>query len=88
MLTAVIEDDSDWASTKYSWIRMRFKTWVDEGEGWAGRVGRRYGIWGFEKGDTSGDVGGRHHPVVGDVANAVLAYGLTKVGPCIAIIGL
>ena len=87
MLTAVIGGDSDWASTKYSWIRMKFKTWVDEGEGWAGRVGRRYGVWGFEKGST-GEIDGRHHPVVGDVANAVLAYGLTKVGPYITSSGL
>jgi len=59
---------------------------VDEGECWVGRVGRRYGIWGFEKGQRPmadkerererEDVASRR--IAGDVANAVLAYGITK----------
>jgi hypothetical protein len=86
IVTAVIEDDSNSALTKYGWVREKCRTWVDEGENWAGRVGRRYGAFGFEKGQgTSGDVDGKHHHVLaGDVANAVFAYALTKVSPTIS----
>jgi hypothetical protein len=78
IVTAVIENDSDSALTRYSWVRGKCKKWVDEGESWAGRVGRRYGVFGFEKGKTTSD-DDQHHHLVGDVANAVFAYGLTKV---------
>ncbi|KDQ17066.1 hypothetical protein BOTBODRAFT_106335 [Botryobasidium botryosum FD-172 SS1] len=62
-----------------SWATIKAREWLDDGERWAGRVGRRYGIWGFEKGaavdPSNQEVGVK---VAGDVANAVLAYGLTK----------
>ncbi|KAG1895616.1 uncharacterized protein F5891DRAFT_1057295 [Suillus fuscotomentosus] len=62
------------------WVNARLRSWVDEGEQWAGRVGRRYGIFGFEKGKVvdqtqTSELSGK---LAGDVANAVLAYGAVK----------
>lgn len=62
-------------------IREKCRLWVHEGEEWAEKVGRRYGIFGFPKGtkferDPLERTGNR---IAGDVANAVLAYGATKV---------
>ncbi|KAG1854033.1 hypothetical protein C8R48DRAFT_776813 [Suillus tomentosus] len=62
------------------WVTTRLRSWVDEGEQWAGRVGRRYGIFGFEKGKVvdqtqTSELSGK---LAGDVANAVLAYGAVK----------
>lgn len=62
------------------WLAGQLSQWVDEGENWAHRVGRRYGIFGFEKG--AADPGDSQHlsgKLAGDVANAVLAYAATKV---------
>lgn len=63
------------------------REWADEGERWAGRVGRRYEIWGMTKRERDQD-----HVVIqglaGDVANAVVAYGLTKVGICGLLLGV
>lgn len=63
-----------------SWVNTQLRLWVDEGEQWAGRVGRRYGIFGFEKGEVvdqtqTSQLSGK---LAGDVANAVLAYGAVK----------
>ncbi|OCH93461.1 hypothetical protein OBBRIDRAFT_811075 [Obba rivulosa] len=81
-----------------TWLSARLRDWVQEGEAWAERVGRRYGVFGFEKrqrgarSPTAADdevntaiatsapqasvsVGGQ---LAGDVANAVVAYALTK----------
>ncbi|KAG8744795.1 hypothetical protein FRC10_009443 [Ceratobasidium sp. 414] len=55
------------------WGVPTMRGWIDEGEAWAGRVGRRYGVFGIEKGQER--VAGR---LAGDVANAVLAYGVVK----------
>ena len=58
--------------------------WMEEGEKWAGRVGKRYGIFGYsEGGDGEGegrgpDVGGLN-VLAGDGANALVAYCATKV---------
>lgn len=53
---------------------------MDEGERWAERVGRRYGIFGYHK---SGNPSVGSAPTVsilaGDGANALVAYCLTKV---------
>ncbi|KAG2114269.1 uncharacterized protein F5147DRAFT_678751 [Suillus discolor] len=62
------------------WVNTQLRSWVDEGEQWAGRVGRRYGIFGFEKGKVvdqtqTSELSGK---LAGDVANAVLAYGAVK----------
>lgn len=61
------------------WIARTCRSWVDEGEAWAGRVGRRYGILGYQKGDKV-DPSDRELStrLAGDVANAVLAYGAVK----------
>ena len=62
---------------------QRVGTWIDEGEVWAERVGRRYGFFGYPK--TLNGVrlepteGERGPGVAGDVANAVFAYTATKV---------
>ncbi|KAI0644906.1 hypothetical protein C8Q79DRAFT_1001538 [Trametes meyenii] len=72
-----------------TWAGARFKDWMVEGKVRVERVGRRYGWFGFEKGSrTDGTsleartaqaesalVSGR---IAGDVANAVVAYALTK----------
>lgn len=63
------------------WVADQLSQWVDEGEKWAHRVGRRYGVFGIEKG-TPTDHGDNHAlsgKLAGDVANAVLAYAATKV---------
>lgn len=57
------------------------------GEGWASRVGRRYGWWGYEKGAPAQSVDAKelHRHLAGDVANAVVAYAVsdsTGVGFC------
>ncbi|GAB1525404.1 hypothetical protein RhiTH_008565 [Rhizoctonia solani] len=52
--------------------------WIQEGEQWAGRVGRRYGLFGFEKTDKGKDDPPAEVAIVGDVANAVLAYVVVK----------
>ncbi|KAI0359252.1 hypothetical protein OH77DRAFT_1419720 [Trametes cingulata] len=72
-----------------TWAGQRFREWMVEGEIRAERVGRRYGWFGFEKGSKveggsaesrsaeaeAALVSGR---IAGDVANAVVAYALTK----------
>lgn len=81
-----------------TWARATMRTWVEEGDRWAERVGHRYGIFGYNKrpkgstesngneGDREDDqrmkVGGR---IAGDVANAVVAYGVTKVSSLLTI---
>ncbi|KAG1810903.1 uncharacterized protein BJ212DRAFT_574476 [Suillus subaureus] len=63
-----------------SWVNTQLSSWLDEGEQWASRIGRRYGIFGFEKGKLvdqtqMSELSGK---LAGDVANAVLAYGAVK----------
>jgi len=62
-------------------VNTKLRSWVDEGEQWAGRVGRRYGILGFEKGQSIDQIqiSQSSGKLAGDVANAVLAYGVVKV---------
>ncbi|KAK7472466.1 hypothetical protein VKT23_000581 [Stygiomarasmius scandens] len=61
------------------WMKQQFKAWVEEGEGRVERVGRRYGILGFEKGSEGAAPDTfRSGRIAGDVANAVFAYGATK----------
>ncbi|KAG1829875.1 hypothetical protein EV424DRAFT_1379869 [Suillus variegatus] len=59
------------------WVNTRLRSW---GEKWAGRVGRRYGVFGFEKGKVVDQTQARElsGKLAGDVANAVLAYGAVK----------
>lgn len=75
-----------------AWAAAKGRQWVDEGGRWAQRVGRRYGVFGYEKRDGSVGVGdeeagrgsaedgGVSARLAGDAANAILAYGLTKAG--------
>ncbi|CAA7260546.1 unnamed protein product [Cyclocybe aegerita] len=68
-----------------SWAKQKMRAWVEEGDRWAIRIGRRYGVFGYEKREpgVKDDVEemskvslSRH--LAGDVANAVFAYGATK----------
>jgi len=76
------EASSDQPSTT-EWVQRKVGTWVDDGEVWAEKVGRRYGFFGYPKTPK----GVRFEPtenergpgVAGDVANAVFAYTATKV---------
>ncbi|KAG8983871.1 hypothetical protein FRB94_005239 [Tulasnella sp. JGI-2019a] len=63
-----------------SWTKQKFLEYLDEGEKWAGRVGRRYGWWGYEKGAPLDSVEKQELEthLAGDVANAVVAYAVTK----------
>ncbi|KAG6850858.1 hypothetical protein H0H93_007476 [Arthromyces matolae] len=66
-----------------SGIRKVVQTWVEEGDAWAARIGRRYGVFGYEKRtpgelDTPPDSSKLTSRLAGDVANAVVAYGVTK----------
>ena len=66
------------------WVRRKVGTWIDEGEVWAEKVGRRYGFFGYPKmpkGVKFEPTEGERGPgLAGDVANAVFAYTATKVG--------
>ncbi|KAF4620780.1 hypothetical protein D9613_000859 [Agrocybe pediades] len=70
-------------SGQMSWARQKMKTWVEEGDRWAIRIGRRYGVFGYEKRepgvkDNVEEMAHVSGHLAGDVANAVLAYGMTK----------
>ena len=72
--------------SRLSWSKQKLKSWVEEGDRWAIRVGRRYGIFGYEKRipgtvDDIEEMAGVSGHIAGDVANAILAYGATKVRP-------
>ncbi|EKM53598.1 uncharacterized protein PHACADRAFT_260033, partial [Phanerochaete carnosa HHB-10118-sp] len=71
------------------WAKQKARVWLDEGGQWAQRVGRRYGVFGYEKRERGKDgdaAAGVQEPketevatrLAGDAANAILAYGLTK----------
>ncbi|KAL1945240.1 hypothetical protein VTO73DRAFT_2091 [Trametes versicolor] len=72
-----------------TWAGARFREWMVEGEVRAERVGRRYGWFGFEKGSKAegasvesqvarAETAFSSGKIAGDVANAVVAYALTK----------
>ncbi|KAF8806570.1 hypothetical protein BYT27DRAFT_7101716 [Phlegmacium glaucopus] len=92
VVSAIIEDKEQ-NSTNYeasthdkgqlSWGKQKLKSWVEEGDRWAIRIGRRYGIFGYEKRmpgtvDNVEEMAGVTGHIAGDVANAILAYGATK----------
>jgi hypothetical protein len=65
-------------------LRGTLHRWVEEGDKWASRVGQRYGVFGFEKGPSESTRNDAERPpvsgrIAGDVANVVVAYGVTKV---------
>ncbi|KAG8221282.1 hypothetical protein J3R82DRAFT_1448 [Butyriboletus roseoflavus] len=69
------------ARPQTGWVSRQLSQWVDDGEKWATRVGRRYGVFGFEKGMHAGhgDSSRLSGQLAGDLANAVVAYGAIKV---------
>jgi hypothetical protein len=82
--SAITNEDNwpkDSAIAQYS--QAKCKKWMSEGEQWAARVGRRYGVFGFEKGTPvhSGDnkAGYNATDIVGGIGNAIFAYTVTKV---------
>ena len=95
VVSAIIEDKrqnstnneiSTHDESRLSWGKQKLKSWVEEGDRWAIRVGRRYGIFGYEKRmpgtvDDIEEMAGVSGHIAGDVANAILAYGATKVRP-------
>ena len=64
-------------------LAQRVEIWIDEGEVWAEKVGRRYAVFGYPKTPKGAKFepveGKRGHGVAGDVANVVFAYTATKV---------
>ncbi|KAJ8519937.1 hypothetical protein ONZ45_g3184 [Pleurotus djamor] len=72
---------------KPNWIAERGQVWIEEGEHWAVRIGRRYGWFGFEKRTKDDyseamyeeDVRAVRSHLAGDIANVVVAYASTKV---------
>lgn len=79
IVTYAMTDSGQEDKENVGWVKERCRTWVDEGEAWAGRIGRRYGVFGYEKGEGMDETVKIRHALAGDVANAVFAYGLTKV---------
>ncbi|KIK09245.1 hypothetical protein K443DRAFT_671734 [Laccaria amethystina LaAM-08-1] len=84
VINAVVMEDSSSQHSQdgaVAWGRNVLKTWVDEGDRWATKVGTRYGLFGYEKGgDLNGVSAAISVPghIGGDVANAIVAYGVTK----------
>lgn len=86
---AVAEAETD--TSEPSWARGKVRGWVQEGEEQAEKIGRRYGVFGFEKESkeerverrerekVGEDSVQRDYKVTGDVANLVAAYIATKV---------
>lgn len=89
--TFSIEDDGQ-PKDLTQWGKRKLSGWVVEGDRWAARIGTRYGIFGYEKrqpGETPDVDALTHKPghLAGDVANAVVAYAVTKVR-CYIIFGV
>jgi len=85
VIGTIVQDNQPFSGVEERhWFRGTLRKWVEEGDKWACRVGQRYGVFGFEKRtfDSPGDAA-EPSPVssrlAGDVANAVVAYGVTKV---------
>ncbi|KAJ8482787.1 hypothetical protein ONZ45_g14823 [Pleurotus djamor] len=88
-VTTAASSQMDSADTvhKPNWIAERGQVWIEEGEQWAVRIGRRYGWFGFEKRTKDSyseaiyeeDVRAVRSHLAGDIANVVVAYASTKV---------
>lgn len=70
-----------------SWGRAKVRKWIKEGDEQAERIGRRYGVLGYEKESSSdraarkaGEASSTSIILGGDVANLVAAYIAVKVG--------
>lgn len=92
VVQTVVEDDVNGdIDREIGMVKRKAREWVDEGGQMAERLGKRYGLFGYEKrtvgeaarngtGDIPlerQDIGAK---IAGDVANVVVAYGVTKVG--------
>ncbi|RXW14893.1 hypothetical protein EST38_g10966 [Candolleomyces aberdarensis] len=78
-----LEEESTPPKDLTQWGKQKLSRWVTEGDRWAARVGTRYGIFGYEKrkpGEKPDVEALTHKPghLAGDVANAVVAYAVTK----------
>lgn len=64
------------------WGKEKVREWVEEGDQWAKKVGKKYNMFGYEKqaADAQNSASEPGHRITGDIANAVVAYGITKVG--------
>jgi hypothetical protein len=91
VVSAIVEDKTRNSSnneiahdeSRLSWGKHKLRSLVEEGDRWAIKVGRRYGIFGYEKRmsgtvDDIEEMAGVSGHIAGDVANAILAYA-TKV---------
>ncbi|KAF8070726.1 hypothetical protein FPV67DRAFT_1413187 [Lyophyllum atratum] len=83
IINAIVPKDATTLSAEDDWLRGVFRTWVEEGDAWASRIGRRYGVFGYEKripGTQELPSQSSHlsSHIAGDVANAIVAYGVTK----------
>lgn len=90
---ASTNSNDDAGAGQRSWVRGKGREWVDEGSIWVEKVGSRYGVFGFEKKtkeereavaraaalDGSEKGSAVSAKIAGDAANAIVAYGLTKV---------
>ncbi|KAH8103596.1 hypothetical protein BXZ70DRAFT_741663 [Cristinia sonorae] len=84
LVKAISESQPD--NDQRGWVREKGREWVDEGGRWAERVGRRYGVFGFEKRMPGGDsdqesttrTSEMPSRLAEDAANAIVAYALTK----------
>lgn len=57
-------------------ILSRANIYLEEGEARAARFGKRYGLWGLDSEENEAETGLN---LAGDIANAAVAYGITKV---------
>lgn len=64
--------DSNSKTPDSNWLKSQASKWITEGEERAHRIGRRYNISGLQEDRVAGRL-------TGDIANAVVAYGATKV---------
>lgn len=83
--TTMSNDSVEHEQSVVLWGKQKVRGWIEEGDRWAARVGRRYGVFGYEKRrpgevDDWNEVLAAPGHIAGDVANAVVAYGVTKVG--------
>ncbi|KAJ7594930.1 hypothetical protein C8J56DRAFT_778795 [Mycena floridula] len=75
VVASVMEQDPD---SEPGWVQSQCLVWVEEGSQRVQRLGRKYGLFGFEKGNVDQKSALLPVNIAGDVANAVFAYGMTK----------
>ncbi|KAH8108354.1 hypothetical protein DFH11DRAFT_1691533 [Phellopilus nigrolimitatus] len=90
VLARAVDDSNGRQTGEETWVTRTRDRWLNEGEAWVDKIGRYYGIWGFESlrhapAQDTVDLGTfnvREHAassgMAGDVANALVAYCATK----------